>query len=246
MFGEFRWEVVTAWLPMLWKGVQMTIMITTIAVAVGTIIGLVVSLLRLSHIKPIQWFGKAYVDFLRGTPLLVQIMLVHFGGPEVVRAVVGFLHSVGPGFLTQFLPTEIRAFDAFFSGTLALSLNSGAYIAEIFRAGIQSIDRGQMEAARSLGMTFGQAMRYVVLPQAFKRSIPPLGNEFIAMLKDSSLVAIISVQELMMSGRIMQSRTFRPLETWLTVAFMYLVLTMTISQFVSYLERRFGKSDRSE
>jgi polar amino acid transport system permease protein len=245
MFGEFRWELVADWMPMLLKGMQITMLITTIAVAVGTVIGLFVSLMRLSRFKLLQWLSKAYIDFLRGTPLLVQIMLVHFGGPEVLRIIVGLLNSIGPVMLTQYLP-EVKAFSTFFSGTLALSINSGAYIAEIFRAGIQSIERGQMEAARSLGMTYGQAMRYVVLPQAFKRSIPPLGNEFIAMLKDSSLVSVISLQELMMTGRIMNARTFRPLETFLTVAFLYLLMTMTISQFVSYLERRFSKSDRSE
>lgn len=250
MFGEFRWEVVVNWLPMLLKGVQVTILITSIAVAAGTVIGLCISLMRISKFKLLQWIGKAYVDFLRGTPLLVQIMLFHFGGPEVLRMMLGSVHNffnvIGLEMMSQILPTTVAPFSVFFSGTLALSINSGAYIAEIFRAGIQSIERGQMEAARSLGMTYGQAMRYVVLPQAFKRSIPPLGNEFISLLKDSSLVSVISLQELMLTGRIMQARTFRPLETWLTVAFLYLILTMTISQFVSYLERRFGKSDRSE
>jgi polar amino acid transport system permease protein len=140
----------------------------------------------------------------------------------------------------------MKSFPAYLSGTIALSLNSGAYIAEIFRAGIQSIHRGQMEAARSLGMNYPQAMYYVILPQAFRRSIPPLGNEFIAMLKDSSLVSVISLQELMMSGRIMMGRSFKPFETWVTVALLYLVMTLTISQFVSYLERVYGKNDHGE
>lgn len=230
MFENFRWDVIANWMPVLLQGAQMTIILTTIAVGAGTIIGLVISLMRLSSFKPITWVGKAYVDFLRGTPLLVQIFLVHFAAPEAISSIVGQKVTWG----------------AFYSGVIALSLNSGAYIAEIFRGGIKSIDKGQMEAARSLGMNYPQAMRYVVLPQAFKRSIPPLGNEYIAMLKDSSLVAVIAVQDLMMSGRIMAGRTYLTIETYLTVAIMYLVMTMTISQFVAYLERRYGKSDRSE
>ena len=140
----------------------------------------------------------------------------------------------------------IKAFDRYFSGVVTLSINSGAYVAEIFRAGIQSIHHGQMEAARSLGMTYFQAMRYVILPQAFKRCIPPLGNEFIAMLKDSSLVSIISLQELMMTGRIIEGHYYRPFETYIVVALLYLFMTTTISQLVSYLERVFGKGDHSK
>lgn len=248
MFAEFHWDVIYNYRHLLWQGVKMTILLTTIAVSLGTVIGLIISLMRLSTFKPTKWFGRAYVDFLRGTPLLVQILLVHMGGPELLRLLSDIIHTIMPAFISQLVPTsaQITPWGAFYSGVVALSLNSGAYIAEIFRGGIQSIDKGQMEAARSLGMPYGQAMRYVVLPQAFKRSIPPLGNEFIAMLKDSSLVSIIAVQDLMMSGRIMQGRSYRPLETWLTVAFLYLIMTMTIAQFVAYLERRFGKSDRSE
>ena len=222
---DFRFDVIINYLPLLLQGMKLTFQLTIIAVAAGTVIGLLFSLCRISKFKPFAWLSKGYVDFFRGTPLLVQIFLIHFGFPQVFG---------------------INAFPAYLSGTIALSLNSGAYIAEIFRGGIQSIHKGQMEAARSLGMTYAQAMIYIILPQAFKRSIPPLGNEFIAMLKDSSLVSVIALQELMMSGRIMSGRSFRPFETWVTVAMLYLVMTMTISQFVSYLERVFGKNDHGE
>jgi polar amino acid transport system permease protein len=134
-------------------------------------------------------------------------------------------------------------YENIFSGIVALTLNSAAYIAEIFRAGITSIDRGQMEAARSLGMTYGQAMRHIIIPQAFKRVVPALGNEFIAMLKDSSLVSIIAVQELTMTGSLIANRTYRPFEAYGTVAVFYLIMTMALSQFVAYLERRLGKND---
>ena len=222
---DFRFEVIIKYLPLLLQGMKLTFQLTIIAVAIGTIIGLFISLCRIASLKPAAWFAKGYIDFFRGTPLLVQIFLIHYGFPQLLG---------------------MNAFPAYLSGTIALSLNSGAYIAEIFRAGIQSIHRGQMEAARSLGMNYAQAMFYIILPQAFKRSIPPLGNEFIAMLKDSSLVSVIALQELMMSGRIMQGRSFRPFETWVTVAMLYLVMTLTISQFVSYLERVCGKDDHGE
>jgi glutamine transport system permease protein len=221
----FRFDVILKYLPLLIQGMKLTFQLTIIAISVGTIVGLIFSLFRLSALKPVSWLAKAYVDFFRGTPLLVQIFLIHFGFPQLLG---------------------MNAFPAYLSGTIALSLNSGAYIAEIFRGGIQSIHRGQLEAARSLGMSYAQAMVYIILPQAFKRSIPPLGNEFIAMLKDSSLVSVIALQELMMSGRIMQGRSFRPFETWVTVAMLYLIMTMTITQFVAYLERVFGKNDQSE
>ncbi len=222
---DFKWEVIQSYWPLLMSGMRLTIQLTVIAVSIGTVLGLIFSLLRISKFKPVGWLAKGYVDFFRGTPLLVQILLIYNGLPPLL--------GIPP------LPPMT-------SGIIALSLNAGAYIAEIFRAGILSIDRGQMEASRSLGMTYGQSMVNVILPQAFKRSIPPLGNEFIAMLKDSSLVSVIAVQELMMTGRIMQGRSYRPFETWIVVALLYLVMTMTLSQFVGYLERRMGKNDQSD
>jgi polar amino acid transport system permease protein len=155
------------------------------------------------------------VDFFRGTPLLVQIMIIHY--------------IVLPAFGKP---------NALLSGFTALGINSGAYVAEIFRGGIQSIDKGQMEAARSLGMTWWQAMRHVILPQAFKVSIPPLGNEFIALLKDSSLVSVVAVQELMGSGRLIIGRIPLVAEVWFSVAIIYLILTSTISVFVNFTERK--------
>ena len=129
------------------------------------------------------------------------------------------------------------------AAVLACGINSGAYIAEIFRAGVQSIERGQMEAARSLGMTHGQAMRFIILPQAFKRVIPPLGNEFIAMLKDTSLLSVIGIIELTRSGQFVMAQTFAAFAVLMTVAFHYLIMTLSISRFVDYLERRFKTGD---
>jgi len=221
--GAVRYDIIIDYMPMLLKvGLLTTIKLTVFSVGVGTVLGLFISLMRLSSFKPLSFLGAVYVDFFRGTPLLVQIFMFHFA----------ILPALIPG-----------SFPNIISGLVALTLNSAAYIAEIFRAGIQSIDRGQMEAARSLGMTYGQSMRFIIIPQAFKRVIPALGNEFIAMLKDSSLVSVISVQELAMTGTLMANRTYRPFEPWITVAILYLILTMVLSRFVAYLERRYGKSD---
>lgn len=219
--GAIRWDIVIDYMPMMLKiGAKTTIQLTVISVSIGTALGLIISMFRLSKFKPLSFISAVYVDFFRGTPLLVQILLFHFA---VLPAIGKFPNVV--------------------SGYVALTLNSGAYIAEIFRAGIQSIERGQMEAARSLGMTYIQAMRYVIIPQAIKRVLPALGNEFIAMLKDSSLVSAIAVQELAMTGSLISGRTARPFEAYIPVALLYLVMTMALSQFVAYLERRFGKSD---
>ena len=219
-----RWQLIQDSLPALLHGAVLTIELTAASVAIGTFIGLIVAMLKMSKRKWIAWPAAAYVDFFRGTPLLVQIFLIYLGAPQIFN----------------FVPPDSYKYIA---GIIALSLNSGAYIAEIFRAGIQSIDRGQTEAARSLGMSQTQAMIYVVLPQAFKRVIPPLGNEFIAMLKDSALVSVIAIEELLFSGRIIVGRSFRPFEIYIAVAAIYLVMTLTISQFVNYLERRLAKGD---
>ena len=215
-----RWDFVLEIMPLLGKASILTLELTIIGIIIGIILGLIASLLRISNFKPLSILSKAYVDFFRGTPLLVQIMIIHY--------------IVLPAFGKP---------NAFVSGFFALGINSGAYVAEIFRAGIQSIDRGQMEAARSLGMTWTQAMRHIILPQAFKVSIPPLGNEFIALLKDSSLVSVVAVQELMGTGRLLVGRFLRVPETWFSVAIIYLILTSTISIIVNYSERRLQTSD---
>lgn len=220
-----NWQVVIDNMPILAKGALLTLELTAGAVAIGVVIGLFMALARLSKRSVIRGGAIAYIDFFRGTPLLVQIFLVYFGIPMLLQ--------------WQTMPDNYQ----YTAGILAMGLNSGAYIAEIFRAGIQSIDRGQTEAARSLGMTQAQALRYVILPQAFKRTIPPLGNEFIALLKDSSLLSIIAIQELFYTGKIITGRTYQPLPMYLAVALYYLVMTQLIAQWVAYMERRLGKND---
>ena len=220
-----NWQSAIDSIPILNKAALLTLELTAGAVAIGILIGLFMALARLSKTKILRAGAIAYIDFFRGTPLLVQIYLVYFIIPKLLH--------------WETIPDSYQ----YFAGVLAMGLNSGAYIAEIFRAGIQSIDRGQSEAARSLGMSHSQSMRYVILPQAFKRVIPPLGNEFIALLKDSSLLSIITIQELFYSGKIIAGRTFQPIPMYVAVALYYLVMTQLISQWVSYMERRLGKND---
>lgn len=216
------WSVVWEYRELFFRGFFNTILLTSTGVAFGLIIGLFMSLGKMSS----KWFfripARFYVDLFRGTPLFVQILLIHFAViPSIFEA------------LGREIPPAI------FSGFVALSLNAGAYIAEIFRAGIQSIDKGQMEAARSLGMNHNQAMYYVILPQAFKRILPPLGNEFIALLKDSSLLAVIAVNELAYAGFTTAKSTFVRYPPYLSIAILYLLLTLVFSQIVFWLERKY-------
>jgi amino ABC transporter, permease protein, 3-TM region, his/glu/gln/arg/opine family len=215
-FMNFDMNLVVNSFPLLLIGAGVTIQITVLSTAIGFVIGLVVGVARISHLRPLRLLAEVYVEFFRGTPLLVQIFLFYFALPVITG----------------------QRIDPFIAAISACGINSGAYVAEIFRAGIQSVDEGQMEAGRSLGMTWLQTMRYIIVPQAFKRVIPPLGNEFIAMLKDSSLVSVIGFEELTRRGQLIIAKTYGSFEIWMSVAVIYLVMTLTISRFVAYLERR--------
>ena len=219
---EFNFQLVQNSLPLLLMGAGITIKITALSVAVGIIIGLFMGVARIARFRIFRIIAAIYVDFFRGTPLLIQIFLVYFALP---------------------LLTGQRS-DPYVAAISACGLNSGAYVAEIFRSGIQSIDRGQMEAGRSLGMTWVQTMRYIIIPQAFKRVIPQLGNEFIALLKDSSLVSVIGFEELTRRGQLIIAKTYASVEIWTCVAIIYLVMTLSISRFVAYLEWRFKTDDK--
>lgn len=221
---NLNWGLALDALPFLLQGAKITLQFTVVSVFFGAILGLFFALGRMAQNKLIRYLSSAYIDFFRGTPLLVQIFLIYFGVPQLFSFT---------------LPDNYQ----YIAGAIALSLNCGAYTAEIFRSGIQSIDYGQAEAARSLGMSHFQSMRYIILPQAFKVVVPPLGNEFIAMLKDSSLLAILAIEELMYTGKIITGRTFQPMPIYLMVALIYLVMTMALSILVNYTEKRLGKSD---
>ncbi|MBO8137382.1 MAG: amino acid ABC transporter permease [Desulfotomaculum sp.] len=208
-------------LPFLAVGAVATVKITILAVLLGFVIGLFFGLMRLSRNKLLSSIARLYISLIRGTPLLVQIFFVYFGLPKATGLNI----------------------DAFVAATSTLGVNAGAYIAEIVRAGIQSIEKGQMEAARSLGMTHFQAMRYVIWPQAFKRIVPPLGNQFIITLKDSSLLSVITVEELVRKGQIKISTTFAAFEIWALVGIMYWIMVLVISQWVNWTEERLKAGD---
>ena len=220
---SFDFSLIWNSLPLLLAGAGVTIEITAIAVGLGFIFGLITSVCRLSGVKTLQVIAVCYVNIIRGTPMLVQIFLIYFALPMVIG------ERINP----------------FVAAVAACSINSGAYVSEIFRAGIQSVDKGQMEAGRSLGLSWMQTMRYVIMPQAFKHVIPPLANEFISMTKETSLVSVIGFEELTRRGQLIIAKTYGSFEIWLTVAAIYLVMTLTIARLVSYLERRFATDDRN-
>lgn len=241
---DLRWEILAGYGPLFISGIWMTIWLTVVAIVCGLALGLVLGLISSSRqapppkapwlriaIKPAQWLTIAYVTFFRGTPLFVQILLVHFAlMPTLIHPDHGLL-------LTGEAATQFRQnHGAFFSGALALTLNAGAYISEIFRAGIQSIHRGQTQAAYSLGLTHAQSMRYVILPQAFRRMVPPLVNEGVTLIKDSSLVSAIGLAELALAARTVAGAYSRYWEPYLAISAVYLVLTLTLSLLAKRLE----------
>jgi polar amino acid transport system permease protein len=247
-FGWFRADIIAEYAGLFWRGLQMTILVTLICIVQGTALGLALGMARVAEARHaparqicrflLRWPASVYVSFFRGTPLFVQILLIHFAVmPLFINPADGLLISGGAA-------RDIKQnYGAFLSGVVALTLNSGAYISEVFRAGIQSIDRGQVEASRSLGMSFGRTMFHIVLPQAFRRMLPPLGNNAISLLKDSSLVSAIGLAELAYAARTVAGAYSRYWEPYLTISFMYWVLTLGLAWAVKNLEARYGRGD---
>lgn len=244
MFSWFRTDIIIEYWPLFLQGLGTTVELTVIGVFFGTILGLLLGLGKIAKVEhgPWRWPvalliklpSQIYITFFRGTPLFVQILLIHFAlVPALIHPENGLLIS---GELAQFIKRE---HGAFISGALALSLNAAAYIAEIFRAGIQSVDRGQVEAARSLGLNYFQTMKSVVIPQAARRMLPPLGNEAITLLKDSSLVSAIGLAELAYAARTAAGAYARYWEPYLCISMLYLVITLIMSYFVHRLERKY-------
>ncbi|MCI6276821.1 MAG: amino acid ABC transporter permease [Clostridium sp.] len=207
--------------PFFLEGAKLTLILAFFTVLFGSIIGLLLSLMRLSTSKILKTISAIYVEFIRGTPMLVQIFIIYYSLP-----------SIG---------IELPDMTA---GILALSINSGAYVAEIIRAGIQAVDKGQMEASRSLGMGYGQAMFHIIIPQAFKNILPALGNEFIVVIKESSIVSMIGLHDLMYNANIVRGNIFRPFEPLLVAAFIYFIMTFTLSKLLGLLERRMKAYDQ--
>lgn len=196
------------------KGIKITILISLIGVALGSILGAFVALMKLSKIKIISWIASIYIEILRGTPMLVQVFIVFFG-------------------ITAALGLDISALVC---GTIALVINSSAYIAEIIRAGINAVDKGQMEAARSLGLNYRQTMKSVIMPQAIKNILPALGNEFVTLIKESSIVSTIGVGEIMFNAQVVQGISFDPFTPLLVAAALYFVLTFVLTRIMNMIE----------
>ncbi|MBD3466320.1 ABC transporter permease subunit [Staphylococcus aureus] len=203
------------------KGIKITILISLIGVALGSILGAFVALMKLSKIKIISWIASIYIEILRGTPMLVQVFIVFFG-------------------ITAALGLDISALVC---GTIALVINSSAYIAEIIRAGINAVDKGQMEAARSLGLNYRQTMKSVIMPQAIKNILPALGNEFVTLIKESSIVSTIGVGEIMFNAQVVQGISFDPFTPLIVAAALYFVLTFILTRIMNMIEGRLNASD---
>lgn len=208
-------------MPVFLDGAGITLQLAAWTVILGSFFGILVALMRLSKIRPIRWISTAYVEFLRGTPLLVQVLIVYFGLPQ--------------------LGIKMPRMTA---GIVALTINSAAYMSEIVRSGIQAVDHGQTEAARSLGMTSVQTMLYVILPQAIKNILPAVGNEFVVIIKESSILYTIGIYELTYQANKLASTNYRYLETLMISALIYFVLTFVTSQLLGVLERRMRRGDR--
>jgi len=215
----FSISIISEVYPFLLRGALLTIGFSLASEIIGIVIGLISSVVRVTRIKILNQLAIVYVDLFRGTPLLIQIIFIYYALP----------------YLGINLPAIV-------AGIVALSLNSGAYVTEIFRAGIESIEKGQMEGARSLGMSKMQAMRYVIIPQTVKRVLPPLTNEFVALIKDSSLLSVIAVSELLRTAKEMMTWKLNP-SSLTAAAIIYLIITLPLTKLVSRMERRLKRGE---
>jgi len=209
-------DVIKDSLPILFEGLKITLYVFVLAIVLGFIIGLIVALFRLAPFKPLNWIAKCYVNIIRGTPLLVQLFFFYFG-----------VNSL-----------QIVSMDSMTAGIVTIAINAGAYLSENIRAGIVSIDKGQTEAARSLGFSNVKTMMYIVLPQAFRRMLPTFTNQAIISLKDTSLLSVIGIADLTQRGDVLASATYEAFKIWLTVGVIYFVIIYLLSLLTDYLERR--------
>ncbi|MDQ1909129.1 amino acid ABC transporter permease [Paenibacillus sp. GD4] len=212
------------------NGAKATLILSILTVLFGVVLGMVVAMMRMSRFSVLRYIAVAYIEVIRGTPLLVQLYIIYYGLPKL-------------GIQFPEIPAISSSFPDFMAGVVALSINSAAYVAETFRAGIQAIDKGQMEAARSLGMPQSMAMRFIIWPQAFRNVLPALGNEFIVIIKESSIVSVIGISELMYSADTVRGNTAQPFEPLIVAAVIYLIMTLTLSKLLGVAERRMKTSD---
>lgn len=216
-------EFITKYYSYYLKGTGVTLQISFFGVIIGALVGVLLCLMRLSNKKIVRTIATIYIEIVRGTPLLLQLYVVYYGLPLFIP-----------------LPDS-----RIFLGTLAVLLNSSAYVAEIIRAGIQSIDKGQMEAARSLGMGQSMSMRYIIIPQAFKNILPALGNEFIVLIKESAIISVIAIPDLMYNADTLRGITYKPFMPLIFAGIIYFTITFTLSKVLGGMERRLAASDQS-
>ena len=222
-------QIFTEYYQYFLRGTRTTILISLITVFCGAILGCLVALMRISNCKPLQAFSKLYITVIRGTPMLVQLYIVYYQ-LSFIQYPSGTIWGVD---MERAIPCVI-----------ALSLNSAAYIAEVFRAGIQAVDVGQMEAARSCGMTSAQAMRVIILPQAIKNILPAIGNEFITMVKETSIIQYLGISDLMYNNGIVITATYNPLPCYYISAILYLLLNIILGKGINIFEVRLKRNER--
>ena len=219
------------YMQLFWEGLVCTVSLSALSVVAGFILALVLATMRLAKFKPLRYVSTAYVELFRATPLMVQLFLIY----HVALAGVS---------LPSFKLFGFIRFERFIPGVIALSLNSGAYLCEIVRSGIQSVDLGQTEAARSLGLTAWQNMRYIVLPQAMKNILPAIANEFVTIIKESSICWTIGVQEIMSAVNSVKAATFSMAEPLIVAACIYFCLTFPTSKVIQHFERKMSRGDK--
>lgn len=222
-------QIFTEYYQYFLRGTRTTILISLITVFCGAILGCIVALMRISNCKPLQAFSKLYITVIRGTPMLVQLYIVYYQ-LSFIQYPSGTIWGVD---MERAIPCVI-----------ALSLNSAAYIAEVFRAGIQAVDVGQLEAARSCGMTSAQAMRFIILPQAIKNILPAIGNEFITMVKETSIIQYLGISDLMYNNGIVITATYNPLPCYYISAILYLLLNIILGKGINIFEVRLKRNER--
>ena len=230
IFLERMWKIFDRYRGFFAEGMQNTLILAVFTVLIGTILGTLIAIMKMSNFKPARWIATAYIEFIRGTPLMIQLMFLFYGLP-----------MIGLRFPEISI---IPNFDRFAAGIVAMSINSAAYVAEIIRSGIQAVDKGQTEAARSLGFKYGQTLTMVVLPQAVRNILPALGNEFVTIIKESSIVSVIGIADLMYRTNGVIALTYIQLETLAVAAIIYFIMTFVTSRLVSTAERRMANDNR--
>ncbi len=223
-FFETMQKIIVRYSSFFTEGIVNTLIIAAFSVLLGTLLGTVMATMRMGRIAPLRWLAVAYIEFIRGTPLMVQLMFIFYGLPMIGIKIPDI--------------SWIPNFSRFAAGVVAMSMNSCAYVAEIIRSGIQAVDIGQTEAARSVGFSSGEAMRLVVLPQAVKNILPALGNEFVTVIKESSIVSVIGIADLMFRTNDIIALSYRSLECLAVAAVLYFIMTFISSRLISLAERR--------